>query len=902
MASLSAGDTVGRYVIQGVLGEGGMGRVYAALDPALQRSVALKVLAVRSVESESATQGAARLLREARAAATLEHVHIVAVYDVGEFDGTPFIVMELVRGRPLRSFIGDASVPLESRLRWLLGIARALAAAHGHGMVHRDVKPSNVMVRDDGVVKVLDFGVARRSPSRAPGAPATEDPELQTITAVGTVVGTPKYMAPEQFQLKAVDERADQFAWGVVAYELLVGRSPWRVAEPELPLAAAVMLQPVEAFAEQVPGLSPDVERIVLKALEKLPAARFASMGELVAGLEAIVADSASSRAAWPPSASASRRLQPDPNPTGASSLTTRMETPERTAGRRRSRRPIGVGVALLAALGLGGVAFVMNRSPVVAPAPSAMPPAAPKLTTLTDLPVPNAATPEALAAYRKGMQALRDGNGAAFDHFGRAVELDPSMAAAHLRLAIQLIVNSPTLARDHFTQALHSRSALSEHDQTLLDAMEPYIARDPADMPEAQRRTRAALDRFPDDEDFSLRLTSMSDGYALPEEQAARLDRLIALDPKFGFAYYLRALFQAYTDDFAGAIRTADKCLHEVPSADMCLGLRMDVERQAGWCEALEGDARRMSAIAPEDGFLPLAEALASEHRPLPTLREAVAQYDARIASYVPRGGGAPGQEQTASLALDVLSGDLASAEGRARAHVLALDSEPQRAPHAAATRLLAEIYLEEGKSSLAADAALDYLRRKDAWIPDARGEDFAIARDPTPYMAAVAMHAGKMTAGEFDGLRDHWMASWMAMVRPRYSPFVWMHGYAATVQSPAEAEAALAARGPDDRIPHFWVQTFLGGDVGRTLLLAGRLDDAIRELRASALACLVLDFPIESTRVNYWLGLALEQKGNSGAACAFYGSVLGTWGHAKPASVTAALAKGRAKALGCK
>ena len=126
---------------------------------------------------------------------------------------------------------------------------------------------------------------------------------------------------------------------------------------------------------------------------------------------------------------------------------------------------------------------------------------------------------------------------------------------------------------------------------------------------------------------------------------------------------------------------------------------------------------------------------------------------------------------------------------------------------------------------------------------------------------------------------------------MRPRYAPFLWMHGYAAPVTSAAEAQAALAARAPDERFPHYWVQTFLGGDLGRTLLLAGRLDDAIRELRGSARACVVLDFPIESTHAMYWLGVALEQTGNQPAACKLYGSVLGTWGHANRIYLRSAL-----------
>ena len=158
------GETFDRYRIEAVLGEGGMGVVYRAFDPRLNRRVALKVVrAQRSDDDlETSTGATARLLREARLAASLDHPNAVAIFDLGAVNGEAFIAMELVSGRPLREWIGDASVPLATRLRWVFDVARVLAAAHKAGLVHRDVKPENVMIRDDGDVKVLDFGIARR--------------------------------------------------------------------------------------------------------------------------------------------------------------------------------------------------------------------------------------------------------------------------------------------------------------------------------------------------------------------------------------------------------------------------------------------------------------------------------------------------------------------------------------------------------------------------------------------------------------------------------------------------------------------------------------------------------------------------------------------------------------------
>ena len=159
-------------------------------------------------------EASARVLREARAAARIAHPNAVAIYDVGEVDGLPFLAMELVTGRPLSAFVGDGGVPLERRIRWLAEVASALGAAHALGLVHRDIKPDNVMLASDGTVKVLDFGIARRASARTDlgGGPIPTEGAvaLGTLTAEGVVLGTPFYMAPEQMRGELIDGRADR--------------------------------------------------------------------------------------------------------------------------------------------------------------------------------------------------------------------------------------------------------------------------------------------------------------------------------------------------------------------------------------------------------------------------------------------------------------------------------------------------------------------------------------------------------------------------------------------------------------------------------------------------------------------------------------------------------------------
>jgi serine/threonine protein kinase len=239
---LAAGQTFGRYVVEDLLGEGGMGQVYRARDTVLHRRVALKILVDRQSDVATWQEAKARMLREARAAAALQHPNAVSIYDVGTEGDTPYIAMELVPGQSLRTYVGDASLAWERRLRWLVDVAAVLAAAHDEGLVHRDVKPENVVVRPDGRVKVLDFGIARRA-AVSPTAATSGGDTTTTLTGAGIVVGTPRYMSPEQMAGRTVDGRSDQFAWGVTAYEVLSGSNAWPEKTDALATAAAILTE-----------------------------------------------------------------------------------------------------------------------------------------------------------------------------------------------------------------------------------------------------------------------------------------------------------------------------------------------------------------------------------------------------------------------------------------------------------------------------------------------------------------------------------------------------------------------------------------------------------------------------------------------------------------------------------
>jgi len=292
---LRPGDALGRYVIDGVIGHGGMGVVYRAQDTRLHRPVALKVLAAEKVGGDGRSSGgSARILREARIAAKLDHPNVVAIYDVdeiteGECAGVAYLAMELVEGRSLRACIGDHAIPLAMRLRWLIEVARGLAAAHDRGLVHRDVKPENIVVRSDGVAKVLDFGIAKELPAPSDALRVTSplaESLVQATTSEGIVIGTPYYMSPEQMKGNRVGPRSDQFSWGVVAYELLCGVPPWGTAAAPVHVVAAILgTDPTDPHAvnPEVPGW---LAAIVLRAMAKPEGLRFRSMHEAITRLE----------------------------------------------------------------------------------------------------------------------------------------------------------------------------------------------------------------------------------------------------------------------------------------------------------------------------------------------------------------------------------------------------------------------------------------------------------------------------------------------------------------------------------------------------------------------------------------------------------------------------------------
>src|SRR5437762_3313179 len=275
--ALSADTKLGPYRITDQIGGGGMGEVYRATDTRLDRTVAIKVLRQEMADNRERRE---RFEREAKAISSLNHPHICTLYDVGEQDGTNFLVMELLDGETLAQRLERGPLPLDQELKSAIEIADALDKAHRHGIVHRDLKPSNIMLTKSGV-KLLDFGLAKLK--RPEGAPIQGLRDASTdsgITLQGTIQGTLQYMAPEQIHGREADARSDIFAFGALLYEMASGKRAFE-GDTYASIIAAILEHEPRALRDVQPSTPPWLESLIMICLAKDPDERFQSAHDI---------------------------------------------------------------------------------------------------------------------------------------------------------------------------------------------------------------------------------------------------------------------------------------------------------------------------------------------------------------------------------------------------------------------------------------------------------------------------------------------------------------------------------------------------------------------------------------------------------------------------------------------
>lgn len=275
--AVNIGQKIGKYEIRAQLGAGGMGAVYLAFDPLIEREVALKVLSPDLSSSSTALQ---RFLGEARAIGRLNNPHVVSIYDIDQWNGQYYLVMELISGGSVADRVDAGRVPWEEACRMIAQAARGLAAAHEAGMIHRDIKPENLMLTKDGTVKVVDFGLSKL-------LDASNNPH-DAVTKAGQILGTPQYMSPEQFEAEEIDSRTDIYSLGATLFRLLTARFPYHDCHSIVQVMTAHMTKPPPAPTEFEPSTPAECNRIVARAMAKNPADRYQTCLQLATELEAL--------------------------------------------------------------------------------------------------------------------------------------------------------------------------------------------------------------------------------------------------------------------------------------------------------------------------------------------------------------------------------------------------------------------------------------------------------------------------------------------------------------------------------------------------------------------------------------------------------------------------------------
>ena len=843
-------ERLGPYEIVDEVGQGGMAVVYRARDTTSERDVALKVILDERADDAHQRR---RLLREAEAASAIDHPAVCEVYDVSEDEGRVYIAMELLQGETLRARLDDGPLdPLEA-LEHARALADVIAAAHALGVVHRDIKPDNVMLTDGGL-KLLDFGIARQMEQHIPVSEAET-----ALTREGAVVGTPGYMAPEQMLGMHVDERSDLFAIGVTLYAMLTGRLPFD-GHTLIEIAVSVVRDTPAPLSAHFGAAWPDLEHTVAMCLAKDPNDRIPSAVALRDRLDAHLEQ-------W--------RVGP-PSPS--------LPPTERAPSTAR-RWWVAGGVAAVLVLGI----WFGTRDPTTTPDPSVgSATASPSVVTLTDLPMPQT-NEQARVAFGRALAAFRDGSwGRAQSELELALKHDPNLPAAHLRLALfhgASGAGNPKRARDAYQRAASMRAGLTPRDQDLLHALEPMLAHTPPDVKATHDRLVTVAAARPTDAEltFLAAWTALVSGR---RDDALRLARgATALDPSYADPWQVVANVLVARGDFASAEEPLRKCAALSPASADCLADLTEVKARLGDCAATLEIARQFAGrVSDHAGHRTLAWALAG-HGAEP------AAVDAALRRAAEDDVGDPQRIAVHEVRSAIWAGDLRRAIARSEDALGLAETSEDLGRYARPALLRVQLLEEVGRLPDASKAAKAFIDRAAALAdaPLAKPAD-----DPTMEMWRIRAAAGDASAEDLDAALTAWRGRWQE--RSSDATSVWLNGPLRMAHDKRGARLGIA-RAPD---PPSWHQAFRHPEslaiLGRAQWLAGELDAAVSTLEAAAADCRLLRAPVDLMRTRLLLGRALQEQGAQEEACGVYQSIIDRWS-ASPESRTRQQAVARSR-----
>ena len=839
---------IAHFRIEGRLGQGDMGVVYRAEDETLRRTVALKLLSDASGDEEKRQ----RFLREARSAAAIAHPNVAVVHQVGEADGRVYIAMELIEGESLRVRMERGRLDPATAVQLGVQMARGLAAAHDKGIVHRDLKPENVMITPAGVVKLLDFGLAKAGTDRS--APGSTPSSGRTETLVTSdeelrIMGTPKYMSPEQALGSPLDVRWDVFALGIVLYEMLCGVRPF--PGPSTGAVLAIARDAAPSLRERAPEVDEAIAAVVMRCLARAPADRFANAGEVVRALVGPLS----------PRATTESRMDVAP--------LTRTGDTRRDAA--RSRAVVAVAMVAVVAVGVGGWQWASRTAaPPVAGASSASrvgsaSSAAPSVAVEG---LPRSPNPDAQRSFEEAMRSFHDGTGQAVPLLQSAVKADPGFGGAALRLwwMAKYGAEGHEHASEYYQRVVALQSTLSPRDQALLDGLED------ASSDRQNAKLDAYLARYPDDD---VAWVARLDG------TPATTDRALAARPTLVpvLVGQLRQLSRSSRGE--DAVRVVAHCLELSPRATDCLEERAELREHDGDCAGAEADVRRWLELQPDSraGRPKLAGILAARGASIDAVRDALGED--------PHSRTGDGQMIFAALVPN-LEGDFVEVQRLARKALEHVPASASEYEHFQPAATLVSTYTEAGDLASAGAVAADYLSRRVAW------------RDPTPdwgaLMIGAATRGGRLDRADADRRLDE---TFQALLHTGLGPeTAWAASYAYASETRPEAIAAVAKFDAlKIPVPRMW-----RGATSRTFFLAGRGDVARSLAEPFVRRCSdVLLVTRNWIHAQLYLGELDEQAGDRASACGHYGKVLERWGHASPRSVTADEARAHATKLAC-